>query len=66
MIRFPLGASSALGCGASLSARRNWGLTAHLSIQISWWSRRHLPTPRQLLYEDLLNLRTAIALTEAA
>lgn len=65
MIRFPLGASSALGCGASLSARRNWGLTAHLSIQLSWWSRRHLPTPRQLLFEDLLSLRTAIALALA-
>lgn len=65
MIRFPLGASSLLGDGASLSARRNWGLTAHLSILISWWPRRHLPTPRQLLFEDLVNLRTAISLTEA-
>ena len=65
MIRFPLGASSTLGCGASLSARRNWGLTAHLSIRLRWWLSRHLEIPRQLLFEDLLNLRTAIALGAA-
>lgn len=54
-----------LGDGASLSARRNCGLTAHLSIRLRWWLSRHLEIPRQLLFEDLLNLRTAIALGAA-